>query len=202
MAIFPYGVDDAVQAGIEKQEKVKEFNAMLNQRGLPSVSVGIGIHTGHMMVGMIGEEKRMQGDAFSDNVNLTSRVEGLNKFYGTSMIISEDTRTALQNPQNYRMRYLGKVLVKGRQAPLGLYEVFSGLPPEVVALREATRADFERGIQFYTIGKFLEAQRAFNAVLDRDPNDKTARDYLERSSEWAKRGAPANWTGIVIMDSK
>ena len=85
-----------------------------------------------MMVGMIGEELRMQGDAFSDNVNLTSRLEGLNKFYGTSMIISQDILDQLPQPVTFGMRYLGKAVVKGRVAPL------AGEPARIAAHWEAT----------------------------------------------------------------
>jgi hypothetical protein len=112
-----------------------------------------------MMVGMIGEEARLQGDAFSDNVNLTSRLEGLNKFYGTSMIISEDTLRQLKQPVTFKKRYLGKAVVIGRLTPLGLYEVFEGLPDGVIVLKEATKADFESGIDLYSGGRFAEAQR-------------------------------------------
>lgn len=202
MAIFPYGVEDAVQAGIEKQAKVEEFNAELARRGYPPLSVGIGIHTGAMMVGMIGEEARIQGDAFSDNVNLTSRIEGLNKFYGTSMIISEDTRQQLKNPGAYRMRFLGRVIVKGRQTPLGLYEVYQGLSPEVMQKREATRSDFERGIALYAQGQFQAALAAFQAVLAVDPNDKTAQYYANHSRQWSEQSAPPGWDGVIIMDQK
>jgi class 3 adenylate cyclase len=202
MAIFPYGVDDAVRAGIEKQDKVKAFNALLAQRGYPPVTVGIGIHSGHMMVGMIGEERRLQGDAFSDNVNLTSRVEGLNKFYGTSMIISEDTLRGLQQPVAYRMRTLGKAQVKGRSAPLALYEVYEGLPEQLVARREASKADFERGIALYSAGRFGDARQAFQAVLAIDPQDKTASYYLERCLEWADGEAPPGWSGVIVMADK
>ena len=66
-----------------------------------------------MMVGMVGEEQRMQGDAFSDNVNLTSRIEGLNKFFGTSMIVSADTLQGIPQTATYKMRYLGQAMVKG-----------------------------------------------------------------------------------------
>jgi class 3 adenylate cyclase len=202
MAIFPYGVDDAVQAGIEKQQKVKEFNAVLAQRGLPPISVGIGIHTGHMMVGMIGEEMRMQGDAFSDNVNLTSRVEGLNKFYGTSMIITEETLMRLEKPIPYRMRYLGKVQVKGRDKPIALYEVYEGAPPEVAAIKEQTRADYERGLKLYMAGKFAEAKSCFEAVLQRAPDDATAALYLEHSTAMIGQAVPEGWDGVEVMTSK
>ncbi|MEW5869002.1 MAG: adenylate/guanylate cyclase domain-containing protein [Chloroflexota bacterium] len=202
MAIFPYGADTAIQAGIEKQKKIGEFNDLLAQRGYPPVAVGIGVHAGHMMVGMVGEEQRMQGDAFSDNVNLTSRIEGLNKFFGTSMIVSADTLQGLPQADAYKMRYLGQARVKGRQSPLVLYEVYQGLPEGIVALRDASRADFERGIALYTHGHFSGAQRAFDAVLDIDPQDKTARYYLERCFEWAEQITPPGWDGVLVMTDK
>jgi adenylate cyclase len=202
MAIFPYGVADAVRAGIEKAHAVQTFNETLRSRGLPAISVGIGIHTGPMMVGMIGEEMRMQGDAFSDNVNLTARLEGLNKFYGTSMIISEDTLRQMPQPVTFKMRSLGKAVVKGRVHALGLYDVYEGLPPEIADLREANQPDFERAIELYQQGKFVEAGKLFNHVLERDPADKSAKLYLELCAEWLDHPLPQNWDGAIIMDAK
>lgn len=202
MAIFPYGVADAVQAGIEKTRTVQTFNAMLTAQGLPGISVGIGVHTGPMMVGMIGEEMRMQGDAFSDNVNLTARLEGLNKYFGTAMIISEDTFCQLPQPVSFKMRWLGKAIVKGRAAPLGLYEIYDGLTADTIALKDALRPDFERGIALYHEGKFVEAGQRFNQVLERDPKDKAAKLYLEACAEWLDRPLPPNWDGAILMDAK
>ena len=202
MAIFPYAVDDAVRAGIEKQKQVEAFNAELHSKGLPPIQVGIGIHTGHMMVGMIGEAMRMQGDAFSDNVNLTSRLEGLTKFYGISMIISEETLLRLQKPVRYQMRYLGKAQVKGREHPISLYEVYEGAPESVQQLRQQTKNDFERGLKLYMTGKFTEAIVCFQAVLLQDPNDKTAALDLERAMAMLNQPGPDNWDGVEVMTSK
>lgn len=202
MAIFPYGVADAVRAGIEKSEAVQAFNATLKERGLPSISVGIGIHTGPMMVGMIGEDLRMQGDAFSDNVNLTARLEGLNKFYGSSMIISEDTLAQMPQPVTFKMRSLGKAVVKGRVNALGLYEVYEGLPPESADLREAARPDFERAIELYQQGKFKDAAKLFNQALERDPGDKAAKLYIEACAQMLEHPLPKDWEGAIVMDAK
>jgi len=202
MAIFPYGVDDAVRAGIDKARMVQRFNEQLKERGLPPITVGIGIHTGPMMVGMIGEEMRMQGDAFSDNVNLTSRIEGLNKFFGTSMIISEDTLRQLPQPVTFQMRYLGKALVKGRTTPLAMYEIYEGLQPAEVALKEATRPAFEQALELYVQGSFMEAGQVFNQVLEKNPGDHTARYYLERCADLLGQPIPAGWDGTIIMDAK
>ncbi len=202
MAIFPYGVDDAVKAGIEKGIAVQQFNERIKAHGLGPISVGIGIHTGPMMVGMIGESLRMQGDAFSDNVNLTSRIEGLNKFYGTSMIISQDTLDQLPQPVTYRMRYLGKAVVKGRVDPLGLYEILDGLNSEMIVKREETRTDFEQGVALFAQGKFREAGQAFYRVQTKDPGDKTARMYLEQCADRVDRPLPPDWNGAIVMESK
>jgi len=202
MAIFPYAVDDAVRAGIEKQRQVEAFNVELSHKGLPPIQVGIGIHTGHMMVGMIGEQMRMQGDAFSDNVNLTSRLEGLTKFYGISMIISEETLLRLQKPVRYQMRYLGKAQVKGREHPISLYEVYEGATENVRARRQQTKADFERGLKAYISGKFTEAVTSFQTVLSQDPDDKTAALYLEHATAMLGQPVPDNWDGVEVMTSK
>ena len=105
MAVFPDGADDAVAAGVAKQKRVQEYNQQRQARGDLPVQVGIGIHVGQMMLGMVGEANRIQGDAFSDNVNLTSRLEGLTKFYGVAMIISGQTLEHLSNPDHYQIRF-------------------------------------------------------------------------------------------------
>jgi PAS domain S-box-containing protein len=77
MAIFPHRADDALRAGIAKLKRVSQYNVYRQKRGQPPIRVGIGVNTGYMMVGMVGETTRLQGDAFSDSVNLAARVEGL-----------------------------------------------------------------------------------------------------------------------------
>lgn len=202
MAVFPYGVDDAVRAGIEKHKQVLAFNADRQRRRLAPVNVGIGIHTGHMMVGMIGEAKRMQGDAFSDNVNLTSRIEGLTKLYGVSMIISEETRMRLEQPDSYQMRLLGRAQVKGREKPITLYDVFEGDPEHVRRQKRESKTDYERGLRHYMAGRFTEAKSCFEAVLDQQPDDQAAARYLERSTVLIGQVIPDDWNGVDVMTSK
>jgi len=117
MAVFPNGADDAIKAGIAKLQAVHAYNEHRIIDGWQPIRVGVGIHIGHMMVGMVGEANRMQGDAFSDNVNLTARIEGLTKYYGVSMIISGETYYQLEN-DDFHVRYLDKVVVKGREVCL------------------------------------------------------------------------------------
>ena len=202
MAIFPYGTDSAVLAGIEQQQAVQQFNAEMEKLGKPPIQAGIGVHTGHMMVGIVGEEFRMEGDAFSDTVNLTARVEGLNKYFGTSMIITTETLLRLQTPIPYQMRFLGNVEVKGRSQPIGLYEIIDGQSPQGMAVRLSTRDDFERGLKAYQAGHFSQAREYFSAVLRAAPDDQAAALYVRQAEEWSGQDVPENWMGVIVMKDK
>jgi adenylate cyclase len=202
MAVFPEGADDAVAAGVAKQKRVQEFNEeRLATTDLP-LQVGIGIHVGHMMLGMVGEESRIQGDAFSDNVNLTSRLEGLTKFYGVSMLISGQTLEHLSRPDRYQIRFLDRAIVKGRNEPLAVYEVLDAEPKDIRQLKLQTRTDFERGIQFYRDRAFSEARACFERVLAVHSLDKTAKLYLERITALLEQGIPENWDEAWAFDEK
>lgn len=202
MAIFPNGATDAVQAGIGKLKQIEQYNFKRQREGWKPIKIGVGIHVGHMMVGMVGEIARMQGDAFSDNVNLTSRLEGLNKFYGTSLIISEETLANLEDPSRYQIRFLDRAIVKGRSEPISIYEVLDGEPEAVLTLKLETQAQFEKGLRRYQAKDFAGALFHFNEVLAVHPTDATARLYLERAQKFYQEGVPADWTAVTVMTEK
>ncbi len=202
MAVFPYEVEDALKAGIQKIKVVNQYNAERQAQGLHPIDLGIGIHTGHMMVGMIGEETRLQGDAFSDNVNLTARIEGLSKFFGISLIISAETLARLEEPGKYNTRPLGAVIVKGREKPIRLYEIFDADPEGRKELKLSTQADYTEGLRLYTLGNFSAAQPLFASVLERHPEDKTASLYLSLTQQYLAEGRPNDWDGVIMMTTK
>lgn len=202
MAIFPYSVEDALIAGIEKINVVTQFNADRAAQNQPPIGLGIGIHTGHMMVGMIGEEDRLQGDAFSDNVNLTSRIEGLTKFFGISLIISGESLARIEEPGKYKIRNLGKVQVKGRNTPIGLHEIYDAETQKMIQLKDRTLEDYNNGLKLFTLGKFTEAQAAFTKVIKENPEDKTAIMFLEQCSGYIESGTPEYWDGVIVVTSK
>jgi PAS domain S-box-containing protein len=196
MAIFPNGADDAVQAGIAKLKKIREYNQQRQVKGYQAIKVGIGIHVGHLMVGMVGEENRMQGDALSDSVNLTARLEGLTKYYGVSMLISEQVLERLSDPSQYEIRFLDRAIVKGKTEPISVYEVMDGEPEEVKAMKFQTQADFEQGLEHYRDQEFAEAKRYFEQVLTVNLADKAAKLYLERVNQLMEEGVPEDWDGV------
>lgn len=202
MAVFPNGVDDAIEAGIDKFHQVELYNREREAQGFIPIQVGMGIHIGHLMVGMVGEDSRIQGDAFSDTVTLTSRLEGLTKFYGVSLLISEDVLNRLHRPDQYQIRFLDRAIVKGRTEPIGVYEVMDACDPTTRELKLRTLPDFESGLRHYCEGNLSAAQADFERVLSVNFLDKTTHLYLERIHQLQEQGVPSNWTGVWAFTQK
>lgn len=202
MAVFPNSADDGVRAGLEKLRQVAEYNKRRKQQGYLPIAIGIGVNTGHMMVGMVGEANRVQGDAFSDDVNLTSRVEGLTKFYHVSLIITAETYHQLVDPNSYNIRFLDKVQVKGRTQPLDLYEVYDADPTKQRKLKQKTQADYDQAIRHFYDREFAKAQSLLFKVLQRNPQDKVAWHHLMQATQLVDEGVGDDWTGVTVMTDK
>ena len=202
MALFPETADDGVQAAIAMHAAVSEYNQDREQKGFQPIGIGVGLHIGDLMLGIIGHEERMQGTVVADAVNLASRLEGLTRVYGSSISISEPTLSQLKDPDQYKHRFVDKVQVKGKKDPVSVHEVFDGDPPAVIELKEQTKDDFEQGICLYYDRKFSEASVKFNQVLEKHPEDRAARIYLKRSANYMVNGVPEDWTGVEILTQK
>lgn len=112
----------AVEAALDLQEALEgEVNPELERMGLPRIRARVGIHTGTVVVGNIGSPDRMEYTAIGDTVNVASRLEGLNKEFGTSIIVGETTFQQLDGA--YRARVLGEVKVRGRRKPLKVFSI-------------------------------------------------------------------------------
>ncbi len=197
MAIFPGNPQDAVNASIGMLKQLDVYN-----RERQTLRIGIGLHSGTLMLGTIGDEDRMDGTVISDTVNLASRLEGLTKKYGASLIISESTLAGLEHPEHYRSRFLGKVQVKGKQEAVSVFEVYDGDPEPVQELKQTTGSHFEEGVQHYFAKEFIEAAACFKQVLTLNTDDKTVQLYLERSAQFMVQGVPDDWQGVETMESK
>ena len=202
MALFPETADDAVQAAIAMHAAVSEYNKDRKKKGYQPIGIGVGLHIGDLMLGIIGHEQRMQGTVVADAVNLASRLEGLTRIYGSSISISEPTLSQLKDPDKYKHRFVDKVQVKGKKDPVSVHEVFDGDPPAVIEIKEQTKNDFEEGLCLYYDRKFSEASVKFNQVLEKHPDDRAARIYLKRSANYMVNGVPEDWTGVEVLTQK
>jgi adenylate cyclase len=129
MALFgapladPDHADHAVQAALGMLDALKDQNARWAAEGRPPLEIGVGVNSGDMVAGIIGSDTVMSYTVIGDAVNLGSRLESLNKEYGTRLIISEGTRARLKG--RYDMKPLGAVTVKGKSEPVHIFEVLA-----------------------------------------------------------------------------
>lgn len=123
MALFPGGVNDALSAAVEMQQKVNEFNIAGSTSGKDAIRIGIGIHIGKLMLGTIGQEDRLETTVISDAVNIASRLESLNKKFNTGIIISDDVYKKLDAPDQFNIKKIGLVRIRGKENPVSILEV-------------------------------------------------------------------------------
>jgi|GEM_PF-309816 len=202
MALFPEQADAAVQAGIAMLKRITQLNAKRQAQGQAPVQIGVGLHTGNLMLGTIGEHRRMDTTVISDAVNLASRMEGLTKRYGAGLLISEQTFNQLADPNQYHIRFVDKVRVKGKRTAVGVYEVFDGDDGETIHFKDETKSAFEEGVSHYYKQEFQVAQSQMAQVLARNSQDKVALLYMQRATQYAEQGVPTDWDGVTKMVEK
>ena len=204
MAVFPYAAENAIDSAIAQFQKVQEHNQQIDTQS-PStfaIEIGIGLHFGKVMAGMIGEPDRIQPDALSDTVNLAARLEGLSKVYGAALIISETVRRQLKDHDRYQLRFLDRVIVKGRTEDIAVYEVLDAEPDVRRRQKLETLPAFEAGITAYTNQDLDTAAKHFHTVCTQHPQDKTAQLYQQRIQYFLREGMPKNWNGAWELDHK
>ncbi|NEP77870.1 MAG: GAF domain-containing protein [Okeania sp. SIO3B3] len=180
MALFANSVDEAVKGALAMLEELKKYNSYRQEKDLAPLRIGIGLHTGRLMLGTVGGMGRMDGTAIGDSVNLSSRVEGLTKNYGVSLLITDQTWIRLNNPLEYDFRFIEQVKAKGKTKSVALFEVFSADPPELKEAKIVTKEKFEKAVLLYYQRSFLEAAHLFKECLEYHSGDRAARSYLER----------------------
>ncbi|MGE5659678.1 MAG: adenylate/guanylate cyclase domain-containing protein, partial [Actinomycetota bacterium] len=180
MALFSGEADNAVKAGIAMLHQLVEYNIHRADSGYAPIQNGIGINTGLLMLGTVGGQNRMDGTVISDAVNLASRVEGLTKFYRVPLLITEQTYLRLTNPNNYAIRIIDTVKVKGKSQLVTVYEVFDADSPEIKEGKLATIPIFTEALSVYNQGNLADSARLFGDCWQQNPGDVVAQIYFER----------------------
>ncbi len=202
MALFANQVEHAIDSSIDSLRSVRKFNQARRQAGKEPVKVGIGIHTGNLILGTIGEVNRMETTVISDAVNTASRMEGLTSIYGGNILISGAVLQDIADASIYDIRYLDTVMVKGKEKAVKVFEILDGLRDEQRSLKLETNASFQEGIELYREKAFAKAQKAFEQVSTRNPEDKAAALYVSRCKEIIEEGVPADWDPTQKMTKK
>jgi len=186
-------------AALECQAAMKTFNETNKTRGFPQISMRIGIHTGEALVGNIGSNTRLNYTAVGDSVNLASRLEGTNKDYGTSILISQATNTLVQG--KILTRLLDKVSVKGKTQPAEIYEVLGTVAdatPELLQRIELTNT----ARQHYEAREFTLARDCYLQLLNLDKEDGVAKLYIQRCDTFIANPPPVEWNAVIHKETK
>jgi len=186
--------DQALLSALEQQDMLKEMNGELYKTFGVHIAIGIGIHTGEVTIGEMGSAGRSDYTIIGDNVNLASRLEGLNKLYGSSIIISSSTKDALQG--SYLLRSLDIVKVKGKKSAVEIFEVLL----KGHSITDEALKNYQQALDNYRNAKVHEALSIFEKLQTDAPATLYAL-YIERCQEALSAGLE-NFTPVTTMHNK
>ena len=190
---------------LKMMARVREMQKQWEAEGKPHLDIGIGLNTGVASVGNMGSALRYGYTALGDAVNLSSRLEGLNKDYGTHILVNETTHVAAKD-DGFVFRELDLIRVKGKLQPVTIYELIGRSDQSTVygTLDEVrVRLElFRQARVLYCQRQWADAQKAFQAILDRWPDDGPSRTYWKRCQDYLFDEPPSGWDGVFTMTHK
>ncbi len=190
----------ACECALAMMARIRELQRQWEAAGKPRLDIGIGLNTGVASVGKMGSSSRSAYTALGDTVNLSSRLEGLNKDYGTHILINESTHAAVKD-SGFVFRELDLIRVKGKLQPVTIYELV-GRATEILPETQDLLSRFVSARTLFKARKWQEAQQAFQAILETWPADGPSRTYWKRCQEYLFDEPPLNWDGVFTMDHK
>ena len=202
MAIFPRNAEDALLAAIEMQKEVQDLNKSRIVNEQMPIQIGVGMHTGPLIMGITGDENRMDATTISDTVNIASRLESLTKHYSVNIILSDSSLKQIEQKDGIHLRSLGLVQLKGKREAVEIHECFNSNADAEMEKKLNTMTIFNEGVSLFLNKSFHEANIAFKKVVDADPADNTAKFFYRNTKKIIDEGILENGAGIVAMHEK
>ncbi len=206
MAFWNAPLDDpqhqfnAVNCALRMKKKVNELKSVWKSIIGQDFKIRIGINSGDMIVGNMGGKKKFDYTVMGDNVNLASRLESINKIYGTDIIISESVYNSIKD--KILAREIDLIIVKGKTVPVKIYELLD-LSENSLLIRNDEIGDikdlinrFESGLKFYRERMFSRSIEEFERLLLINPDDIPSRVFIDRCFEFLNNPPDENWNGV------
>jgi len=187
----------ACRAALDMQKTMHSLEELWQALGKKPLTLRIGLHSGRVVAGNVGSRERFNYTVVGDAVNLAHRLENINKYYGSKILLSGATQALVT--ENFLTRELDRVMVKGRTQPVTIYELLEYLPPEGVFPPELSL--FAAGLAAYRAQQWALAEEKFRAVLRLNSHDAPAKLYLRRVSHFLKDPPPPTWQDIHILET-
>jgi adenylate cyclase len=188
----------ACRAALEMDATLQALNQEWAAQGRPPLMIGVGINTGLVAVGNMGSDRLFDYTAIGNDVNLASRLEGLNKYYGTHILISQTTAEALGN--DFILKDVDQVKVKGKTEATRIYELLGEGEPDPATARYLEL--YHRALALYREGRFAESQNAFKGILEIHPQDATCQRYAALIQKLLETPPGPGWEAVTVMDGK
>lgn len=179
-------------------KELEKLNGSWKEKGYPPIDIGVGINTGDAVVGNMGADLRFDYTAIGDNVNLASRLEGMNKLYGTAIIVTESTQKLATN--DFLFRELDVVRVKGKGKPVAIFELMDFSDSD--ASKKELASSFSKALSLYKSRRFEDAKTMFDVILNKFPEDGPTKLYIERCTDYIKSPPSSDWDGVYVAKTK
>ena len=192
----PTHARDAVAAALAMRDAMPALGPLFHARGWPQLVIGIGVNTGTMNVGDMGSKFRRAYTVLGDAVNLASRIEGLTKVYGVTILCGQDTHDAAPE---FTWREVDRVLVVNRELPIAIYEP---LGRDIAASARERLARWDEALARYRARDFANAMVLFGALEDEDVSTTLYGHFIDRCRGFIAAPPPSDWDGATIMTAK
>lgn len=189
--------EKALNAALQQLDALQKMNTEFRRKFGFELNIGIGLHTGPVRVGNMGSDDLFDYTLIGDNVNLASRIEGLTKFYGQQLIVSDSIATTCKDNCHFRM--LDTVRVKGREEPISIFAAYR--PVEATTRKDEFKA-YENAIDLYLKRKFTEAKTAFKYLESLGTESKLYALYVERCELLEQSPPDDGWDGVFTHKTK
>ena len=194
--------DDALLASIEMQDLLQNYQVDRAQGEPIRIKAGIGLHSGEVIIGIMGNAQTMDTGIVSDTVNAAARIEGLTKHFGVNILLSDTVAEQLPPNMRDQLRFIGRVKVKGKKRYISLYECFDGDDVEMKTKKAAYLQAYHQALDLYCTQHFRQAASQFAQLALHNNADSLLHYYESKSNSLINKVIPDDWNAIDSSDIK